>query len=171
MPLEDAIAKLAGQIDATKRVEGFLLDPERVAQLRRQGAGDLYHLCSAFVSSVNDRLSQAVLELSPPVYATDGFREHGPNLFQIGSQGRQMQIAFAAPPQLSSTEKFMIPYVLEGEIRTYNQAMLERLDIRTRLIFFCVENERASWRHFDWRTRSTGLLSGEVLASLIEPLF
>jgi hypothetical protein len=39
----------------------------------------------------------------------------GENLIQIGSQGREMQIAFEATSKLVSTEKFLVPYVLEGE--------------------------------------------------------
>ena len=41
-----------------------------------------------------------------------------------------MQIAFEAPRELVSTEKFLIPYVLEGEIRTYNQEMLKHFKIQ-----------------------------------------
>jgi hypothetical protein len=72
---------------------------------------------------------------------------------------------------LVSTEKFPVPYVLEGEVRAYNQQMLERSEIRSRLLFFCVENEAATWRFYDWRTRSTGPFGNEFLASLMEPLF
>jgi hypothetical protein len=171
MAEDDAIARLARQIDATQRAERFQVDPDQVAKLRRQGACDLHQLCAEFVASVNGRLSEAMLELSPPTYSAETFRESGPNLIQISSQGRQMQIAFEATPGLASTEKFAIPYVLEGEVRAYNQKMLDRFDIRNRLIFFCVENETALWRFFDWRTRSTGLLDSELLVSLVEAIF
>ena len=93
------------------------------------------------------------------------------NLIQIGSQGREMQITFETPPQPFSTEKYLVPYVLEGEVRTYNQRMLERFDIRSLLLFFCVEAGTANWRFFDWRTRHTGPVNRELLARLMEPLF
>jgi len=171
MPQDDAIARLARQISATEKAERLLVDSEHVARLRREGACDLHGICAEFVSSVNRKLSGAMLDLSPLEYSGEVFREPGVNLFQIGSQGRQVQIAFQAPAGLSSTEKFPIPYVLEGELRTFNQKMLEHFDVRSRLIFFCVENDRALWRHYDWRTRATGPLSGEVLAGLLQPLF
>jgi hypothetical protein len=171
MAQDDAIAKLARQIDATQRAERLLVDTYQVVKLRRIGACDLYRLCAEFISSVNGRLSDALLDLSPPAYSAEAFRDSGPNLIQISSQGRQMQIAFEATPELASAEKFVVPYVLEGEIRTYNQRMLERFEIRSRMIFFCVERENAVWRFFDWRTRTTGVLTGEILASLMEPLF
>jgi hypothetical protein len=82
-----------------------------------------------------------------------------------------MQITFEAPPQPVSTEKFLIPYILEGEVRTYNQEMLQRFEVRSRMIFFCVEADGARWRFFDWRTRGTGVVDRMLLASLMEPLF
>ena len=70
-----------------------------VASLRRHGACELHRICADFVSSVNSNLSEAALDLSPATYAPEWFREPGENLLQIGSQGRQMQIAFAAPSE------------------------------------------------------------------------
>jgi hypothetical protein len=171
MAEDDAITRLARQIHATQRAERFLVRAEEIADLRRRGACELHRLCTEFVSSVNGRLSGAALDLSPPTYSSDAFRESGANLIQIGSQGRQMQILFEATPNSVSTEKFAIPYVVEGEVRTYNQRMLERFDVRTLLIFFCVAEETTIWRFFDWRTRSTGNVDGKLLASLMEPLF
>ena len=111
------------------------------------------------------------LELSPPTFCPEAFRESGANLFQISSQGRQMQITFEAPEKLVSTEKFLIPYVLEGEVRTYNQRMLDRFEIRSYALYFCIEQDSAVWRFFDWRTRRTGPVGRDLLASLMEPLF
>jgi hypothetical protein len=167
----DAIARLAKQIDSTTRSERLAVNAEAVANLRRQGAAELHRICSEFVSSVNSRLLEARLELSPAAYGPDQFRESGPNLLQISSQGRQMQIAFQAGPEPVSTQKFLIPYVLEGEIRTYNQRMLERFEIRYMMLFYCVEADEASWRYYDWRTAHTGAVDTGVLASLMEPLF
>ena len=171
MQQDDAITRLAGRIDATRRAERLLTDPDHVGGLRRKGACELHGVCADLVSAVNRKMSEPMLELSPPTYSAQEFRETGPNLIQISSQGRQMQIAFEAPAQLVSTEKFLMPYVLEGEVRTYNQAMLERFDVRSQMIFFCVQGENAVWRSFDWRTLATGPLSAEALAKLIEPLF
>lgn len=172
MAHDDAIAKLARQIDATQRAERFLVDADLVGKLRHQGAIDLHRLCADFVSSLNSKLSETLLELSPPSYAGEAFRDSGPNLIQISSRGRQMQIAFEAPDELSSTEKFLMPYILEGEVRTYNQEMLDHFDIRSRMIFLCVEDGgKTLWRFFDWRTSSTGPLTDEILAGFLGPLF
>jgi len=171
MAQDEVIGRLARQIDATQKAERFLVRADQVANLRRQGACDLHHACAEFVSSVNAQLSEASLDLSPPTYAPEFFRESGANLIQISSQGRQVQIAFEATSQLVSTEKFAIPYVIEGEVRTYNQTMLDRFEIRNLLIFLCVEEGTTKWRFFDWRTRSTGTIDRGLFASLMEPLF
>jgi hypothetical protein len=168
MAKDDPIVRLARQIDAARTTERFLVNADEVASLRRRGATELHQICAAFVSSVTSNLSEAALDLSPATYSPELFRESGVNLIQIGSQGRQVQIAFEAPSKLVSTEKFLVPYVLEGEVRTYNQRMLERFEIRSLLLFFCVEAGTAAWRFFDWRSRHSGPVDPEWLAKLME---
>lgn len=171
MTQDDALARLARQIDAARKAEHFLVNAGVVARLRRYGASELHRICAEFVGSVSSKLAEAALDLSPAKYAPETFREAGANLIQVSSQGRAMQIVFEATPQLFSTEKFLVPYVLEGEVRTYNQKMLERFEVRSRLLFFCVEQDAAGWRSFDWRTRHTGPVDRQLLVSLMEPLF
>jgi len=171
MAQDDAILRLARQIDAARKSERFLVNAEEVAALRRQGASQLHQICADFVSSLNSKLAYATLDLSPPTYGPEMFRESGVNLIQIGSQGRELQIAFQAPPQLFSTEKFLIPYVLEGEVRPYNQRMLDHFEIRSYSIFFCVNDDGAVWRFYDWRVPHTAPVDRDLLAGLMERLF
>jgi hypothetical protein len=171
MAQDDAITRLARQIDAASRAERLIASGDEIDALRRNGASVLHKLCAEFVASVNSRLTDAMLELSPAEYAPEMFRAPGANLIQIGAQGREIQIAFEAPRELISTEKFAIPYILEGEVRTYNQKMLERFEIRSRLLYFCLQGDTATWRYFDWRTRNTGEFGRDLLVSLLEPLF
>jgi hypothetical protein len=168
---DDRFSRLARQIDSSRRT-GELADPERIARLRREGAVGLHRICAEFVQSVNEPLGEPLLELAPSTFVPEYYRESAVNLIQIASQGRELQIAFGGPAQLVSTDKFLVPYVLEGEVRTYNQRMLEHFEVRTRAIFYCVEEGGAAgWRFFDWRTRATGPLTRDVLAGLMEPLF
>jgi hypothetical protein len=171
MGQEDAIARLARQIEATRKAERFMVDGNAVESLRREGAVRLHAVCAQFVASLNGSLKDTEVELSPQTYSQDLFRESGVNLFQIGSQGREMQIAFGATADSVSTDKFAIPHILEGEVRAYNQRMLERSEIRSLLLFYCIEQEGAAWHFFDWRTRSTGKVDGLFLARMMEPLF
>ncbi|HLN01702.1 MAG TPA: hypothetical protein VK335_20605 [Bryobacteraceae bacterium] len=171
MPQDDLIARLARQIDAAKKAEYCVVDADCVAALRRRGANELHSACAEFVSSVNSKLTQAALDLSPPEYAEETFHESGVNLIRIGAQGREMQITFEATRQLFSTQKFLIPYVLEGEIRAYNQRMLERFEIRSLALFFCVDQDNATWRFSDWRTKRTGPVGNELFVDLMGRLF
>ena len=171
MPMEDATHRLARQIDAATKSERFSVNAEAVRSLRRRGASELHQICSEFVSSVNSKLAEAGIELSPSGYAPEMFRETGINVIQITSQGRQMQITFAAGAQLLSTEKFRRPYVLEGEMRAYNQKMLERFEILSLSLFYCVGEDSPAWTFHDWRTERTGPVNQDFLAGLMEALF
>ena len=171
MAHDDAIVRLARQIDAARQSERFLVNPAEVARLRRQGACHLYEVCAEFVSLLNTKLSHSALEIAPPAYTPEMFDELAVNIFQISSQGRAMQITFQATPQLYSTEKFRIPYILEGEVRTYNQKLLERFEVRSRDLFFCIEEDGAVWRFFDWRGPRSAPVDRDLLVSLMQPLF
>jgi len=168
----DRIAGLARQIDAARKRERLAASADQFAALQRQGASELHSICASFVKSVNSRLpAEAALELSPPSHNSEAFRSAGVNLIQIGSGGREVHIAFQAPREALSTEKFLIPYVLEGEVRAFNQQMLDRFEIRSQMLFYCLEENRACWRFFDWRTRHTGLFGEEFLLGVMESLF
>jgi hypothetical protein len=168
---QDRIARLAKQIDSDIRKDQHLLLTEtEVAGLRRRGAVELHSLCADLVASVNRQLSPPVLELSPPEYAAEMFRESGVNLIQVNAQGRIIQIAFEATRQIFSTEKFRIPYILEGEVRAFNQEMLERTQIRSQALFFCLEENRNTWRYFEWLHGRTGAFERDQIVSLLERL-
>jgi hypothetical protein len=170
MAQEDAIARLARQIDAARKAERLVVSSDQVAGLRRLGASELHRICADFATSVNSQLPEAV-DLSPATFSPEMFRETGANLIQISAQGREMHIVFEAPAKLVSTDKFLVPYVLEGEVRAFNQRMLERFEIRSRLLFYCVDQGTAGWRFYDWRTLHTGPVDRDLLVSLMQPLF
>lgn len=171
MSPDDPIARLARQIDAAKKTEHCVVDADCVAALRRRGARELHSLCAEFVSSVNSKLTQAALDLSPPAYSEQNFHESAVNLIRIGAEGREMQITFEATRQLFSTQKFLTPYVLEGEVRTFNQRMLERFEIRSLALFFCLDQDSATWRFSDWRTKHTGPVGSGLFVDLMGRLF
>jgi hypothetical protein len=171
MAEQDRIVKLAQQIDSITKKDHYLLlgEPEAV-ELRRRAALELHSICADFVASVNHLLSPPILELAPPEYAAETFHESSVNLIQINTRGRIIQIAFKAPPTIFSTEKFRIPYILEGEVRAYNQEMLERTQIRSHALFFCLEQNRNNWHYFDWVHGRTGVFGRDQLVSLLEHL-
>jgi hypothetical protein len=171
MAEDNRMARLAKQIDSDlKKDQHLLLTEIEVVNLRRQGASELHSICSDFVASLNRLLSPPVLELTPREYSAEMFRESGVNLIQINAQGRILQIVFEATREIYATEKFRIPYILEGEVRAYNQEMLERTQIQSRALFFCLERDRNTWRYFEWLHGRTGVFGRDQLASLLERL-
>ena len=170
MPTNDRLARLARHIETRAGEDERLLLKEReIAELRRNAARELHSICAEFVASLNKLLPRAAVELSPPEYTQDAFRERGANLIQINSHGRILQVAFEATRQLVSTDKFKLPYILEGEVRAFNQQMLARNEIRSQWLFFSIEQPRA-WHVLDWRTNRLGRFNRELLVSLMEGL-
>src|SRR5690242_16026230 len=85
---DDPIVRLARKIDTARKSEQLLRNVEDILALRRQGACQLHRVCAEFVSLLNSRLSQSPLELSPPTFSPEMFRDSGVNLIQVSSQGR-----------------------------------------------------------------------------------
>ena len=171
MPDNDSIHRLAQRIERIAREpEHLLLDPAQVEDIRRRAAGELHAVCADFVDSVNRLLSTPVLELAPAAFAPEAFRDSGSNLMQINGRGRIVQFAFAATRRLVESEKFRLPYTLEGEIRIFNQEMLQRLDVYNVALYFCIEERGNGWHYFDWRTNRAAPFTRDALVMLMERL-
>jgi hypothetical protein len=171
MPKNDRLGKLARQIEALGRKDEELVQKAHdMAVLRRQAACELHAICAGFVDSVNRLLSVPVVDLGPDRYSPEMFRDPGANLIQINARGRLVQIAFQATEELVSTEVFKIPHILEGEIRKYNQDMLQRREVERQSLFFCLEKDRNTWRFYERGTYRTGLFDTDFLVSVMESL-
>ena len=168
---EERIARLAKHIGNLTRKDFHLtLSGDEISNLRRQGASELHSICADLVGSVNRFLSPSVLELAPPDYTPETFRDSGSTLFVITARDRIVQITFEGTRENFSTEKFRIPYILEGEVRSYNEEMLERTQIRSTALFYCLEETGNGWRYFDWHSGRTGAFNRQELVSLFEHL-
>jgi hypothetical protein len=169
MAEEERIARLAKQIGEDIRKERhLLLTDSEVLVLRRRGTAELHAICADFAASVNRLLTPPVLEMAPSDFAPEMFRNSGANLIQLNAHGRIVQIAFESTRERFSTDKFLIPYTLEGEVRAYNQEMLERTQVRSHALFYCVKDSRKAWRYHDWASGRSGVFSQEQLVSLME---
>jgi hypothetical protein len=171
MAEDERIARLAKQIGSeVKKDKHLLLSEAEILELRRQGASELYSICADFVAAVNQLLTPPILELTPAEHSAEMFHESSINLIQMSAQGRIIQIAFEATREVFSTEKFLIPYILEGEVRAFNQEMLERTQVRSQALFFCLEEKRNTWHYFEWLHGRTGDFDRDQLVSLLERL-
>src|SRR5579883_1907451 len=158
------LKRLAANIDAlAAKDEAVMRHARDVVALRRSAATELYGYCSEFVNSVNQLLTTGEVTLDPPEYPGEAFQEDTTNLFQINVRGRILRVEFEATAELVSTEDFRIPYTMQGFIRAFNQALLDKDLIEEQCIFYTVEKERSQWRFFDARTYRSGPFNQEYL--------
>jgi hypothetical protein len=165
------LKKLAARIDAlVERDEEVIRRSREIAAQRRAAAAELYTICLQFVSSLNALATKAQVSLDPENYGVDAFSEHNPNLFQVNARGRIIQIEFHATDVLISTEEFRIPYILQGEVRCFNQELLDRQSVEEQLLFYCLEKGGPLWRFFDARTYRSGPFDQSFLVSVMEQI-
>jgi hypothetical protein len=165
------LERLAASIEALAEKDEIVMRHARnMVALRRAAAAELYSICEEFVHAVNRLLTSGQLGLDPPEFPAGAFQEHISNLIQINIRGRILQVEFEATPELVSTEDFRIPYTLQGYVRAFNQALLDKDLIEEQLIFYTMEKERKLWRFFDARTYRSGPFDQDYLISLMEQL-
>jgi hypothetical protein len=164
------LKRLAENIETlAKKDEAAQGRAREILELRYLAARELHAICADFVAGLNTLLSQPMVDLDP-VQLGDGIREDGSNLFQINVRGRILQIEFKATPELISTEEFRVPYTLEGNVRAFNQTLLDKDLIEEQLLFYTLESHRRMWRFFDARTYRSGPFDREYLISLMEAI-
>ncbi len=169
--LEIRLKRLAENIQAlAEKDEISVRHAQEIIALRHAASAELYSICSGFVNSLNNLLSSSEVGLDPPTPPTDAFQEHLPNLIQINVRGRILQVEFEGTGELVSTEDFRIPYTLQGYVRAFNQALLDKDLIEEQLIFYTLERDRNLWRFFDARTYRSGPFDQEYLVGLMEQL-
>ena len=171
-PLSDTrLKKLARSIETLAAKDEIVIRHAReIGTLRRAAAADLHSICADFVNSINRLLEHTQVQLDPRTYGEEHFRDDTTTLIQINIRGRILQVAFRATPELISTEDFRVPYTMEGTVRAFNQALLDKDLIEEQLIFFTLENHKKMWRFFDARTYRSGPLDQEYLIGLMEQL-
>jgi hypothetical protein len=167
----DRLKKLAENIEGLARKdEERIREAGRIDERRRQAAVELYSICAEFVASVNEMLSHIRLQFAPSEFSAEAFQDPGTNVFLINATGRVLHIEFRATDTLTSTEKFRVPYILEGVIRCFNQDMLDRTVIPEVHVFHCLERDRGYWTVFDPRTHRTAPFDQEYLIAQMERL-
>jgi hypothetical protein len=166
---EERLRRLAEKIDRLADKDEELLSREReTVAMRRLAAAELHSMCASFVGELNRMLQRTEVRLDPDEFDIDRFQPEMSTLIQIHVRGRILQIAYTATPDLVSTEEFRIPYILEGSVRAFNQALLEKDLIEEQLLFYTLETRGNMWRYFDTRTYRSGPFDREFLATVME---
>jgi len=165
------LKKLAARIDAlVDKDEDAMRQSREISARRRSGAVQVHRICATFVNALNALATRAQVGLDPSEYPPDAFREDSPNLIQINARGRIIQIEFRGTETPISTEEFRVPYIMEGEVRCFNQELLDRQSVEEQLLFYCLEKQGAMWRFFDPRTYRSGAFDEAFLVAMMEQL-
>ncbi len=165
---DDQLEALARKIESVAR-----LDQQRVrqtkeyARLRSRAAVVLHQICKELVGGLNQHLAEPLVELSPAEYSAETFQDGGANVFQINVSGRIVHLEFRSTETLTSTEKFAVPYILEGSVRAFNQELLELSVVSEQLLFCTIQRDELNWVWFDPRSqRSAGLDQARLIRLL-----
>ncbi len=165
-----------GRLEAlARRIEAVVAKDEELvrqarecAVLRRRAAVELHAMCAAPVATLNRLLSRPAVELSPPEYTAEAYRDDDSNIFQINVSGRIVQLEFHAAPTPFATERYHTPYILEGSLRAFNQDYLEMSQVPEHPVFCCPKGERLEWIWYDARLQRGAPLDQNHLISLLE---
>jgi len=117
-------------------------------------------------------MTRTEMLLIPTVFDAGMYREDAPNLIQLSLRGRIVQIQYEAPEQALATEDFRHPYILQGAVHGFNQALLDRDLIEEQSLFYAKAGNRADfrWHYFEPRTYRTGLVNEAYLTELLARL-
>ena len=169
----DLLTKLALRLDRlAERDEKAVEEMARADWARRQGARALHAICADFTRRLNSAMTRTEMLLVPTEFDPETYREDAPNLIQMSLRGRILQIQYEAPEQMLATEHFRYPYILQGAVNGFNQALLERDLIEEQLLFYARRGSKQEfrWHYFEPRTYRTGIVGENYLTALLARL-
>jgi len=168
---EARIRKLAHRIEELrlKDVEVQQLR-QQILEARRKAVQRLWETCRSFASQLNAFAAEDKLDLSPSEPPAD-CRDEQPIELMLNVRGRVLLVALRAPANLISSDNFRKAYILEGDVRFFNQELLESDRVEEHSVFFCPgEGQDGDWLFWNVRTYKSGLVDEDYFASLLEQI-
>ncbi len=168
---EARFRKLAQRIEEL-RLKDEALERSRCKVLddRRQAVRKLWETCRNFADQLNKYAGDDKIELSPNQPPNDCPDEQAVELI-LNVRGRVLLLDLRAPANLISSDNFKRPYILEGDVRFFNQELLESNRVEEHSIFFCPdEGPRGDWLFWNVRTYKIGPVDENYFASLLEQI-
>lgn len=168
---EGRFRKLAQRIEKVRRDdEADVRQRAEIALKRKQALVILWEICRNFAGQLNRYIEQDRLDLAPPEPPCD-ISEDTPLQLLLNLRGRVLLLDVRVPSNLISADNFRKPYILEGEVRFFNQKLLEEERIEEHSIFFChEEGPHGAWLYWNSRSYSSGRLDENYLADLLEQI-
>ncbi len=175
---DDRFRRLAHKIEALRRKdESNATRRAGIVRQRSSAARQLHEICRRFADRLNSYIKEDQIDLVPsemPEELEDDFRQQ----IMLNVRGRVLLIALEAPPALVSTDNFRKAYILQGEVRFFNQELLDEALVEEHGLFFCPSegpkgadgHRQGAWLFWNGRNYKSGLVDEDYLAGLLEQL-
>ena len=175
---EDRFRRLAQKIqDLRRKDDAAEARFHEIARQRDQAARELHEICRRFAERLNPYVKEDRLDLIPAEFPAQ-MDQDGRFQIMLNVRGRVLLIALEAPGTLVSTDNFRKPYVLQGEVRFFNQELLDEARVEEHGLYFCPGEggktsgggRRGAWLYWNGRNYKSGMVDEEYLAGLLEQL-
>jgi len=170
-PRDERFQKLALRIEELRRKdEATLQRRSQIARRRGEAIRQLWEVCGSFAQRLNTYIENDRLQLSPGEAPEEFPEDHQVQLL-LNVRGRVLLLDIRAPSNLVSMDNFKKPYILEGEVRFFNQELLENARVEEHGIFFCPgEGHHGAWIYWNGRSYKSGPVDEGYLATLLEQI-
>ncbi len=175
---EDRIRRLARKIEDLRRKDESASTRRRaIYRQRLEAAKRLHKVCDCFVTRLNTLIKEDPMSLVPSEFPEE-ITEDCRLQFMLNVRGRVLLIDLEPPPSLVSTELFRKPYIMQGEVRFFNQELLDDSRVEEHGLFFCPNEgikdasgrRQGAWLFWNGRSYSSGPVDDDYLAELMEQL-
>ena len=175
---DDRIRRLARKIEDLRRKDDSAnLRRKEIFKQRVEAAQRLHAVCRVFVEKIDGMIKEDQMTLVPdefPVSTNEDCRLQ----YMLNVRGRVLLIDLEPPQQLISTELFRKPYILQGEVRFFNQELLGDSRVEEHGLFFCPNEglrdgdgrRRGEWLFWNGRSYKSGPADDSYLAELMDQL-
>lgn len=174
---EDRFVRLAKKIEGLRhKDESAAARRREILRLRGLAAGHLHKICAGFAARVNAVLKEDQVDLVP--VEPPGIVEDTNQQIMLNVRGRILLITLEAPSSLASTDNFRIPYILQGEVRFFNQELLDESLVEEHGLFFCPGEgpkddkgrRQGAWLYWNSRNYKSGPVDEDYFAGLMEQI-
>ena len=168
---DDRFQKLSRRIEELRRKDEAAQERRsQICKRRAEAIHQLWHICSGFARHLNSYIEHDPLHLSPSDPPGD-FPENSQLQLLMNVRRRILLLDIGAPAALVGNDNFKKPYILEGEVRLFNQELLEEERVEEHGIFFCPgEGSQGAWMYWNGRTYKSGHVDETYLASLLDQI-
>jgi hypothetical protein len=175
---DDRIRRLARKIeDLRRKDESAAARRREIHRQRLEAARQLHNVCRVFVDKINELIKEDQMGLVPTEFTGDAGDDCRLQ-YMLNVRGRVLLIDLEPPPSLVSTELFRKPYIMQGEVRFFNQELLDDSRVEEHGLFFCPGegtkdasgHRSGAWLFWNGRSYKSGAVDDTYLAELMDQL-